>query len=258
MTIIRSAALIMSAALLLNASIAGAGTWEEDFSVDGEYPPNWVIYNYDPEIEGWSQEDGVLKAWIGFPGFYSWLFLHPNEASPLGWSNYEVKVRARWMEFIDEFSDHEDDASQFGITVYDGQMARGNPRYWLGIKVKDGEAEISRPLAEDGDVKDVERLAASQPFQAKRGEWIQLRATVTTTENSETVEFQVNDMPPVTLKSDDPYRSGSAALYVRGISAEYDDFSATGEDIPDHAAGPASVSPAGKAAVTWGDLKRSD
>ena len=58
MTIIRSAALIMSAALFFAASIVCAGTWEENFSVDGEYPPNWAIYNYDPSIEGWSQEDG--------------------------------------------------------------------------------------------------------------------------------------------------------------------------------------------------------
>lgn len=258
MTIIRSAALIMSAALLFAASIARAGTWEEDFSVDGEYPPNWAIYNYDPSIEGWSQEDGVLKGWIAFTGYYSWLFLHPEEANPLGWTNYEVNVRARWTEFIDEFSDHEDDAPQFGITVYDAQMARGNPRYWLGIKVKGGEAAISRPLAEDGDVEDMERLAVSQPFQAERSVWIQLRASVTSTEISETVQFQVNDMPPVTLESDDPYRSGSLALYVRGISAEFDDFSATGDDIPNHAAGGASVSPAGKASVAWGRLKRSD
>lgn len=259
MTIVRYAALTMSAALLFAASIARAGTWQEDFSVNGGYPPGWVIYNYDPTLEGWTQEGGVLKGWIGFTGYYSWLFLHPEETNSLEWANYEVKVRARWMERLDEFTEHEDDAPQFGITVYDAQESRGNPRYWLGIKVEGGEAEISRPLAEDGDVQNVERLAVSKPFQAERGEWIQLRATAASTETSETVTFQVNGMPLITLESDDPYRAGSIALYVRGVSAEFDDFSATGGGIPDHAPGAAtSVSPAGKAAAAWGSLKRSD
>ena len=207
------------------------GVWEENFDQAGEITEDWGAYAFDPELEGWSHVDGVLRSWISAADFYSLLFLFPDDSDVSTWTNYTVRVRARW---IDYWGDRVDQAPQFGITLYDSLMGRGNPRYWASVKIDAGEIAIARPSAEEHDVEGDVREEVSRAFAAAQGEWIDLRASVMTVDGREVVEFQVNDMTPLRFETDEPYGSGALSLYIRGIEAEFDDFSVEGPNIPNH------------------------
>lgn len=223
------------------ASAVHAGIWVDDFE-DGVME-DWKIYNPDLTVESWEEKDGVVTGQIDVDGFMSILQLKPEGEDTSVWSNYTVRARLRLN------SDPAPDGStSFGFAVYD--------------RFEETMFHLCRFEYQEENVLLYIRIgngAGSEtfPFPVERNAWYDLAVRIETSGNTETIAFKVDDGETLGLTWQASIGSGGVGLIVEGGQASFDDFSVEGENIPDggHMA-PTSVSPAGRAAQVWGEIKR--
>ncbi len=229
------------AAAFLAASAAHAGIWVDDFE-DG-LMDDWQIYKADLSVESWEEKDGVMTGQINVAGFFSILQLKPEGEDVSVWSNYTVRARLRLNSEPDPGG-----STSFGFAVYDRFE---ETMYHLCLLQFQDENVLLYLRIGNGAGSD------TFPFVIERSVWYDLAVRIETDGDTETIAFKINDGDTLGLTWQASIGSGGVGFIVEGGQASFDNFSVEGDNIPDggHMA-QTSVSPAGRAAQIWGEIKR--
>ena len=225
---------------LFISTSARSGMWQDNF--DSGDLRDYEIFNLDRAVEGWDLKDGTVVGEIFAPHAYSLLILKPRGKRPENWTDYSVRVRAKLLD-----TKKKDVEPRLGLSLYD-QEFEGN-RYLTLVAPNLNELHIVRVT---NDVWQIIPFA----FPVPQDEWIELTATIETMEDVESVTFQVNDGPELRIRAASPLRAGKVGLVVRDAVVAFDDLVIEGETIPNGGRGVVRpVSPRGRAAVRWAELK---
>ncbi|MDE0022519.1 MAG: hypothetical protein OXT69_14210 [Candidatus Poribacteria bacterium] len=230
----------IAATAFFAASSVHAGMWVDDF--EDSVMEDWQIYNPDPTVKSWEEKDGVMTGQINVDGFTT-LHLKPEGEDTSVWSNYTVRARLRLN------SDPQPGGStSFGFAVYDRieetmyhlcLLQYQDENVLLYIRIGNGIGFETFPMAFEPNV------------------WYDLAVRIETDGDTETIIFRVDDGDTIGLTWQASIGSGGVGLLVEGGQVSFDNFSIEGDNIPDggHMA-QTSVSPAGRAAQVWGEIKR--
>jgi len=207
-----------------------------------------LIYTFDNDsnVNGWTQvaiggggawqiENGELVLQVFNGGF---LFgIGTQEAT---WKDYTVKVNLKIVKHAVTTA-----WEQAGI-VFRGAENSGGYYVALGTPGWDAKQLRSYNYYMAGGPNHVE----STPFEWELNTWYALKAVV----EADHFEYYVNGKL-VMEYIDSTHPTGGAGLGVTGasVTAHFDDFSVTGDDIPDSLV---AVSSKTKLATTWGQIKR--
>jgi len=231
---------IVALTLFLLAGSTWAGTFSDNFN-DGNMD-GWTLFKppFGPPNSTWKIENGelVLEA-VDTP-----IIFFIGEST---WKNYTVRVKAKMVKH------------QYDVVWAEGILlpVRFNspPNLYLfgvgttGNVVPIGEEK--RAYATFGR----EGSAAFhhfefEPFEWQLDTWYDLRITA----KEDFFQFYINGAL-VLEYTDATHPTGGVGISVccmRGTTVHYDDFSLTGDDVPDTVT---AVDPQAKLATTWGKLK---
>jgi hypothetical protein len=218
--------IVIGLALLLLTTSVWAGTLRDDFD-DGDMD-EWDVSEAGPI---WEVKDGELVITPrGFP--VDFLIGEPT------WENYTVRVRTRIVKHrstgnIESTSVLVRRESLMSLYVF-GFGNRGGGKIAFALYAQGG------PPA---------RHFVSDPFQWELDTWYNLKVTA----EGERFWFYVDNRLMIHY-TDDTYPKGKVGIGSAhvGTTAHFDDFSVTGDDVPDL---DLSVSPEEKLATTWGKVK---
>lgn len=247
-TLARTAAFAAAAMLVIQAS---AGIWHEDFESDGL--ENWESFTDpqgadDPTQAEWEvrKEDGngILTGEIHGATLFSALRLRPPNVDTTLWTNYKVQARARMDSKIQD-----GELAVFGFKLYDRWDNVSNMSCL--VRLEQGLSELRYY-----DPQDFGLFRLGRVFEDET--WYDISAEVKTDAESgrDTVTFIVDDDDPIVVEWPGSIGSGGVGLAIGRGRFSFDDLMITGDTIPTGGKGPLSVSPAGKAAQTWANLKR--
>ncbi len=220
---------VMGIALLLLTTSVWAGTLRDDFD-DGDMD-EWDLTRASGICE---VKDGELVITPRGSPVAFWI----GETT---WGNYTVRVRIR-------IAKHQTTASGWieGLFIAVRQRLEGNA-YLFGLGTRGLNSKMAYAGYLQGD--DLLRNFVSEPFEWELGKWYDLKLTA----EGEQFWFYV-DNQLVIHYTDDTYPRGKVAIgsTYQETTAHFDDFSVTGDDVPDLNLG---VSPEAKLATTWGQVK---
>lgn len=247
-TLARTAAFAAAAMLVLQAS---AGIWHEDFESGGL--EDWEAFTdpqgaNDPTQAEWEVRtelgNNIVTGEIHGPTLVSTLRLRPPNVDTSQWTNYTIQARARLDTRIQD-----GEASIFGFNLYD---------QWDGVTELVCLARLEQGLSEARfyTENDFGVFRLIREFEGET--WYDISATVETDAEAgrDRITFQVDDDEPLVVNWPASIGSGGVGLTIgRGVFS-FDEVIVTGDSIPTGGKGPLSVSPAGKAAQIWANLKR--
>ena len=247
-TLAKTAAIAAAAMLVIQAS---AGTWHEDF--EGGGLGNWDGFTDpqgadDPTQAEWElrteEGNGVLTGEIHGATLFSVLRLRPPNVDTTKWTNYTVQARARMDSEIQD-----GELAVFGFKLYD---------HFDNVSSMSCLARVQQGLSELRfyDPQDFGWYRLIRAFEAKT--WYDISAEVKTDEENgrDTVTFTVDDDDPIVIEWAGSIGSGGVGLAIGRGRFSFDDLLIAGDSIPTGGKGALSVSPAGKAAQVWANLKR--
>jgi hypothetical protein len=227
--------MVIGLALLLLATSVWAGTLRDDFD-DGDMD-EWEIGSGK-----WEIKDGELVMTPqGFPVSFF--------AGKPTWGDYTVRVRAMIKK-------HQATASGWieGLFILvreqpleDPLAAHGNV-YLFGLATRGLSDKMAYGTYMQDDL--TLRHFVSEPFEWELGKWYDLKLTA----EGNQFWFYVDNQLLIHY-TDDTYPKGMLGIGAsfNGTIVHYDDFSVTGDDVPDMDFG---VSLEGKLATKWGKVKR--
>lgn len=246
--LVKTAAFAVAAMLVIQAS---AGTWHEDF--EGGGLDDWEAFTDpqgadDPTQAVWEERrelgNGIVTGEIHGPTLFSTLRLRPPNVDTNQWTNYTIQARARMDSRIQD-----GERAVFGFTLYD---------HWDAVtqliclaRVEQSLSEVRYYTPNDFGVFRLIRVFEDMV-------WYDISATVETNEETgkDRITFQVDNDKPLIVDWPASIGSGGVGLAIgRGVFS-FDDVLIRGKSIPTGGKGPLSVSPAGKAAQVWANLKR--
>jgi hypothetical protein len=217
--------------MLLIAASAWAGTLVDDFS-DGDFEgwgETWLRQN----LTTWKVESGVLTG----DNPSSWgTYLAMGDMT---WQDYEVEVDARLTSFRNA-------DALLGIGLrHSGQT---------GAQFKALEFSLIRAnqFGPEGAyafylANNTANVRKSQARQFEIGKWYHLKVTV----QGDHYQFYVDGNKEIDIH-DKTLESGGVGLAARAGVVQYDNVSIKGDAVPDSNL---SVSPQGKSAILWAELK---
>ncbi len=218
---------MIGVALLLLTTSVWAGTLRDDFD-DGDMD-EWDL----SEAGGvWEVKNGeVVITPRGSPAGFS--------IGETTWENYTVRVRTR-------IAKHQSTGFIEGPTVFVRESLMGHG-YNFGLGTRGVSSKMAYAFYVQGDI--TPRHFVSEPFEWKLDTWYDLKLTA----EGDQFWFYVDNLLMIHY-TDSVYSKGKAGIAsaFSGTTAHFDDFSVTGDDVPDLDLG---VSPELKLATTWGKVK---
>jgi hypothetical protein len=220
---------VIGVALLLLTTSVWAGTLRDNFD-DGDMD-EWDV----PEAGNvWEIKNGELVITPRGPTPF-----HIGETT---WENYTVRVRTRIVK-------HRSTGNIEGANV---KVRKQDPRehpghaYVFGFGNRGG-GKIAWAFYVQGDT--TARRFVSDPFQWELDTWYDLKVTA----EGGQFWFYVDNRLMIHY-TDDTYPKGKVGIgsCCNGITAHFDDFSVTGDDVPDL---DLDVAPEEKLATTWAQVK---
>ncbi len=229
--------------LFLTTASVWAGTFSDNFN-DGNMD-GWTPFTFFPgqvAKSTWRIENGELI----FEAIDTPIGFFIGEST---WKNYTMRVKAKMVKH------------QYDVVWAEGLFSfiRINPNspfnlYIFGI----GTTGNARPISEEKRAYATfgqEGSAAFhhfefEPFEWQLDTWYDLRITA----KEDFFQFYINGAL-VLEYTDATHPTGGVGISVccmRGTTVHYDDFSLTGDDVPDTVT---AVDPQAKLATTWGKLK---
>lgn len=216
------ASLLMMA--LMISLPAQAGTFRDDFE-DGNLDGWGEILNLGGGISEWKVEDGVLTC--RRPSDPSTFLLFGEKE----WKNYSIEFDAKMVQKLSNYH-------AIGMDLRLQNTANG---IWCAIRGGANNAHI-QVWSNNKSVN--QRI---KPFEFELNRWYHLKGIA----NDDNFEFYVDGELMVSL-SDSHFPTGYVDLDANGCLAHFDNVVITGDDVPDNTA---AVSPSGKLATTWGQLR---
>ncbi len=240
--LVKTAASAAAAMLVIQAS---AGTWHDDF--EGGGLDDWVIFA-SPEVAEWEERrvdgNGVVTGEIRGDFSISVLQLRPDNVDTNKWTNYKVQARARMDSEIQD-----GELAIFGFSLYDHWDDITN--LYCFARVQQGRQEVRFYNPQDFGV-----FWLRKEFEDET--WYDISAEVKTNAETgrDTISFTIDDDDPLIVEWPGSIGFGGVGLAIGRGQFSFDDLTITGDSIPTGGEGPLSVSPAGKAAQVWANLKK--
>ena len=220
---------MIGVALLMLTTSVWAGTLRDDFD-DGD------MDEWDLSKAGniWEVKNGELV----ITPRSSPVVLSIGETT---WDNYTVRVRTR-------IAKHQTTGNIEGPNI----VVRRQPLpehhlYVFGLGTRGVSSKMAYAFYVQGDT--TPRHFVSEPFEWELDKWYDLKLTA----EGERLFFYVDNQLVIDY-TDGVYPKGKVGIAsaFRGTTAHFDDFSVTGDDVPDLNL---DVSPEVKLATTWGKMK---
>jgi hypothetical protein len=225
---------IVTLFVLLTAASAWAGTLVDDFS-DGDFEgwgETWLLHNQTT----WKVESGVLTG----DNPSSWgTYLAMGDMT---WQDYEVEADARLTSFRNA-------DALLGIGLrQSGQVGAQFKELWFGlIRANQFGPEGAYAIYLANNAANVRKTKARQ---VEIGKWYHLKVTV----QGDHYEFYVDGRKEIDIH-DKTLESGGVGLAARAGVVQYDNVSIKGDAVPDSSLSVSPVSPQGKTAILWAELK---
>ncbi len=208
-----------------------AGIFADNFD-DGDFN-GWEIWDSGRPGSEWRVKDGVLTCWRMIARGSDLYF------GEEGWRNYTIECDAKIVEALGAFY-----AIGFDLRLsdMDNVMDFSLVRCMAGFTVQ--EAYIW-PWIHGLEVRGL----GSKAWDLHLDRWYRLKGIA----NDDNFEFYIDGKLAASL-SDSRFPTGRVAIFAIGCVAHFDNVIITGTDVPGNA-NIAAVSPLGKLASKWGQLK---
>jgi hypothetical protein len=225
--------------LLLLPVMVWAGTFTDDFN-DGDMD-GWVKSDVWGVGASWEVNNGVLVGTSGNPkGIDTQLYLIQG----MNWVDYQVSARVR---IVSTFSP---DLAGGGLLI----RQTANRQQYMAYKpimhdtvFKPEGPHIRYLLMRGGGGNWV---IESEPYEFETGIWYELQVEV----SGNRFVCHVDGEEVMTAEHNE-FLKGSVGFTINGAKVQFDDFTVTGNDVPDPEPDRISVEPSGKLAKLWGGLK---
>ena len=235
--------------MLVSGIGASAGTWSDGFQTEASLE-SWVLKRR------WGKTIlEVRDSGLHFEA-HARIISDYRVIGSDDWEDYEVSVRVKLLEILDDFAVgglfirgveagvvDKNDSSWYGLFLADRWIEQRFP----GVP-RDGRGVFVSPRVEgQGELEGV-----AQEFEPKLNRWYHLRAIA----DRDDTEFYLDDK----LIGEFDHKElsfGAVGLLVAEASVQFDDFVVTGRQIPNGGPGGArlSVSPKGSLVASWATLK---
>jgi len=225
---------IVMLCVMLAAASAWAGTLVDDFS-DGDFEgwrETWLLHNQTT----WKVESGVLTG-DNPSGWGTYLVI-----GDMTWQDYEVEADARLTSIKSA-----DACFEFGLRQ-SGQVGAQFKALAFGlIRANQLCPEGAYAIYLANNAANVRKTKARQ---VEIGKWYHLKVTV----QGDHYQFYVDGSKEIDIH-DKTLGSGGVGLGARAGVVQYDNVSIKGDAVPDLSLSVSPVSPQGKTAILWAELK---
>ena len=219
--------------LLLFPLFIWSGTLKDDFT-DGD-TSGWVTSNPWNGNPAWIVQDQVLVAKCN-----QWADSHFVIEASQSWANYQLSVGVKLVEILHP------------RLSGGGFLMRQTPIHGQYMNFKMVIADETRPLQPPKSrlltMKGNDWEAKEKKVSINLDQWYQLKLVVSGNRFDGFI-----DGKKIISEKDDHYDKGMVGLVINGAEVHFDNFVATGDEVPDLNL---SVSPQSKLAVTWAEEKR--
>ncbi|HGE72697.1 TPA: DUF1080 domain-containing protein [Candidatus Poribacteria bacterium] len=228
------------------SSVILAGTFRDNFD-DGNLN-GWRMTKFDwsafAEVEGvsnWQIKNGMAVSGDNDVAMIHGLFI--DEKIYGSWKDYTAEVSVKLAKPLRDCSEWS------GVYLSVRVQPRMPMSYNLAIRKwgQEGEVACGYICLDKGD----KGIDPKLPLKTESNRWYRLKVSV----EGDSIRCFVDEKEVIAYKGNNLYNIGSTGFAVNGLEAYFDDFTATGPDVPDGGPG-FSINPRDKQATLWGRLKR--